>query len=157
MRRKQSLIMLVEDNPDHAELTKSCLEQQATVGRIVHMTDGSEAIDYLLTCGAAASPRECLPDLVLLDLRLPRVGGADVLRTIRGVVEVPRIPIIVLTSSEADRDVREAYACGANGYTVKPVDYDQLQKLITDICTFWLVWNRQPSVHTTVPEPTGPA
>lgn len=149
MNPRPSLIMLVEDNPDHAELTKCCLEQQAPSSGVIHLTDGSEVIDYLLKrdIGAQALTNP-LPDLVLLDLRLPKVGGMDALRAIRGSRELPRIPVVVLTSSDAANDLREAYTCGANAYTVKPIDYEQLQRLIGDICTFWLGWNRVPPVVT---------
>jgi two-component system response regulator len=156
MYPKQSLILLVEDNPDHAELTMSCLSQYAIAGRVVHMTDGNEAIDYLIHSAAASEVEpNRLPALVLLDLRLPKVGGLEVLRTIRRSDRLRMLPVVILTTSEAERDVREAYEFGANGYAVKPIDYDQLQKLIADICTFWLMWNRLPSGAVAVEERLG--
>jgi two-component system response regulator len=156
MYPRQSLILLVEDNPDHAELTKSCLSHYAMAGRVVHMTDGSEAIDYLMRSEAVSGIEpNPLPALVLLDLRLPKVGGLEVLRTIRRSDRLRMLPVVILTTSEAERDVREAYEFGANGYAVKPIDYDQLQKLIADICTFWLMWNRLPSTAVAVEERLG--
>jgi len=149
---------LVEDNPDHAELTKSCLAQYAMAGRVVHLTDGSEAIDYLMPPGGAPdTARSPLPALVLLDLRLPKVGGLEVLRTMRKSDRLRLLPVVILTTSEAERDVREAYECGANGYAVKPIDYGQLQQLIADICSFWLMWNRLPPIAAAVEEPVGHA
>jgi two-component system, response regulator len=149
MNPGRSLIVLVEDNPDHAELTKTCLLQHTAVGRVVHFKDGEEAADFVLQPGFPSDDGSTsLPDLILLDLKLPRVSGIEVLRTIRKSEQLQKTPVVILTSSEADRDVREAYRSGANGYTVKPLDYSRLQQLISDICTFWLVWNHAPSTKT---------
>jgi CheY-like chemotaxis protein len=120
---KQSLILLVEDNPDHAELTRSCLVQHVMAGRIVHLTDGNEAIDYLMQSATASDATgNPLPALVLLDLRLPKVGGLEVLSVIRNSDRLRTLPVVILTTSEAERDVRKAYEFGANGYAVKPVE-----------------------------------
>jgi CheY-like chemotaxis protein len=138
------LVLLVEDSPDHAELVQRSLGDHRVVSRIVHLTDGQQALDYLLRRGAwsdaASSPR---PQLILLDLRLPRVDGLEVLDRIKGEPGVRSIPVVVLTTSDADRDVARAYDHHANSYLVKPVDFHQFRKLMEDLGHYWLHWNRQ--------------
>jgi CheY-like chemotaxis protein len=138
------LVLLVEDSPDHAELVQRSLADHRVASRIIHLTDGQQAIDYLLRRGAwsdpVSSPR---PQLILLDLRLPRVDGLEVLDKIKGEPEVRSIPVVVLTTSDADRDVARAYDRHANSYLVKPVDFHQFRKLMEDLGQYWLHWNRQ--------------
>src|SRR5208283_3028709 len=120
------MVMLVEDNMDHAELVMRTLEDHRIANRIRHFTDGQSALDYLLRQGEfldpAASPR---PHVILLDLRLPRVDGLQVLEVIKGNEELKTIPVIILTTSEAEKDVARAYNHYANSYLVKPLGYEE--------------------------------
>ena len=148
-------ILLVEDDPDHADLmTLALMESPPMVKVVHHVSDGDVALNYLFRRGEFAkgvlSPRPCL---ILLDLRLPKVDGLVVLKDIRNSSddELRRIPVVVLTSSEADRDTAAAYACGANSYVTKPVDYQEFSHLMADMGYYWLVWNRQAAFTTQPP------
>jgi CheY-like chemotaxis protein len=138
--------LLVEDNTDHAELVIRSLGY-ARIDNVVHVTDGETALDYLLRRNAyadlAASP---LPKLVLLDLRLPRVDGLQVLKTLKSVKTLAHIPIVVLTTSTAAIDIAQAYAYHANSYLVKPVGFEEFKQLMEVSASFWLRWNILPSV-----------
>ncbi|MDP1569446.1 MAG: response regulator [Vicinamibacterales bacterium] len=138
-------ILLVEDNPEHAELVRRALALRAGAGRLVHVEDGAEALDYVhgrhRFSDRGAFPR---PHLVLLDLRLPRVAGLDVLREIKGSERLRDIPVVVLTTSSADPDLTAAYAAHVNSYLVKPANYDALDRLLADVRDYWLGWNRVP-------------
>ena len=135
-------ILLVEDNRDHAELIQRSLQEHGLVGRIEHVLDGEAALRYLFRRGEFSDrPR---PRLILLDLRLPRVDGLEVLHEIKRSPELQQIPAVVLTTSDADRDVSRAYAEHANSYLVKPVDFSQFDGLMRDLGRYWLAWNRQP-------------
>jgi len=136
-------ILLVEDNRDHAELIQRSFQEHGLDGSIEHVLDGESALSYLFRRGEFADrPR---PRLILLDLRLPRVDGLEVLREIKQSPELQRIPAVVLTTSDADRDVARAYAEHANSYLVKPVDFSQFDGLMRDLGRYWLDWNRQPA------------
>lgn len=142
METQKPTILLIEDNPDHAELVlRSFRDHQLSVN-IKHVTDGEMALDYLLRQGqfsdAATSPR---PLVILLDLRLPKVDGLDVLKVIKADNELRRIPVIVLTTSEAEIDLVRAYDSYANSYLVKPVDFDKFIKLMNQLGIYWLDWN----------------
>ena len=138
-------VLLVEDDPDHADLvTFSLAESQPKAKVVHHVSDGDAALDYLFRRGAFADPDQCpRPHLILLDLRLPKVDGLAVLKEIKtsSDEELRRIPVVVLTSSEADGDTATAYDCRANSYVVKPVDYEKFHQLMADIGYYWLVWN----------------
>ena len=139
-------VLLVEDNPDHADLvTFSLLESEPKAKVVHHVSDGDAALDYLFRRGDFADPgRSPRPHLVLLDLRLPKVDGLAVLQEMKtsSQAELRRIPVVVLTSSEADGDTAAAYDCRANSYVVKPVDYKKFHQLMADLGYYWLVWNR---------------
>lgn len=141
------LVMLVEDNIDHAELVIRTMEDHRIANTIKHFSDGQTALDYLMRRGEyeepASSPR---PHVILLDLRLPRVDGLEVLRIIKEEPEVQKIPIIVLTTSEAERDVARAYDNHVNSYLVKPVGFEEFSKLMNDLGFYWLGWNTHPQV-----------
>jgi two-component system, response regulator len=138
-------ILLVEDNEDHAELVIRCLRDHQVANIIHHVPDGEKALDYLSTRGAYAdAEKNPRPNLVLLDLRLPRVDGLDVLNTIKTTPNLQDIPVVVLTSSEAESDIRQSYACHANSYLVKPMDFKVFTRLINDIGFYWLGWNVKP-------------
>jgi CheY-like chemotaxis protein len=139
------LVMLVEDNVDHAELVIRTLEEHRIANRVQHFLDGQSALDYLFHRGEYAdqvnNPR---PHVVLLDLRLPRVDGIDVLKAIKESDELKSIPVVVLTTSEAEKDVARAYYNHANSYLVKPVGFEEFKKMMDDLGFYWLGWNTNP-------------
>lgn len=138
-------ILLVEDNLAHAELVQRSFEGHRVANKIYHVADGKAALAYLFRQGAYAdekrSPR---PHMILLDLRLPKIGGLDVLRQIKTSEELKHIPVVILTTSAAERDMLRAYEHNANGYVVKPLDLEAFQQLMQEIGYFWLGWNRGP-------------
>jgi CheY-like chemotaxis protein len=146
-RKKTLHVLLVEDNPDHAELVTLSLMESPPEAKVVHhVSDGDAALDYLLRRGDFASPGQSpRPHLILLDLRLPKVDGLAVLKEIKTSPdeELRRIPVVVLTSSDAQRDADAAYDRGANSYIVKPVDYEKFHNLVVDVGHYWLTWNCQ--------------
>jgi DNA-binding response OmpR family regulator len=134
-----NLLLLVEDDPSHAELiTRANLSRHT----IVWVADGEAALDYLHRRGAYDDAVR--PTAVLLDLRLPRRTGLEVLREIRATDDLRHMPVIVLTSSSAERDVNDAYRCGANSYLVKPMGFSALRDLVTSLTAYWLDYNRVP-------------
>jgi CheY-like chemotaxis protein len=139
------VILLVEDNPAHAELVKRTLEGHPVANRIIHISDGETALDYLFRRGAFAdeekSPR---PHVVLLDLRLPRVDGLEILREIRTSDALEKLPVVILTTSEAEIDAARAYEYHANSFLVKPLDFDKFVRLMEDLGFYWLKWNYYP-------------
>ena len=146
MTGEPHLVMLVEDNLDHAELVIRNLSQHHVANKIVHVQDGQMALNYLFRRNDYADPSTSpRPHLVLLDLRLPRVDGLDVLKTIKNSEELQKIPVVILTSSEGERDIARAYSQCANSYLVKPVGFEKFHQLIQDLGFYWLGWNAQPS------------
>jgi len=139
------VIMLVEDDLAHAEIVRRNLEDFRVANRIVHVTDGQAALDYLFRrngyADAAANPH---PSLILLDLRLPKVDGMEVLRQIKENEELKNISVVVLTTSSAESDMTNAYTHGACSYLVKPVDFEKFTKLMETFGYYWLAWNRFP-------------
>lgn len=141
------LVMLVEDNADHAELVIRTLEDHHIANRIKHFSDGQFALDYLFRRDEYANPQDSpRPHLILLDLRLPRIDGLEVLRQIKEVDELKNIPVIILTSSEAEKDVSLAYHHHVNSYLVKPVGFEEFSKLMNDLGSYWLGWNKLPRI-----------
>ena len=139
------LVMLVEDNVDHAELVVRTLEDHRIANKVIHFLDGQSALDYLYRRGEFAdSTQTKRPHIILLDLRLPRVDGMDVLKTIKEDAELKTIPVIVLTTSEAEKDVAKAYYNHANSYLVKPVGFEGFKKLMDELGFYWLGWNVNP-------------
>ena len=138
-------ILLVEDDPDHAELIIRGLQDNGVANRIHHVSDGETALDYLFQRGeyadAETSPR---PHLVLLDLRLPKIDGLEVLREIKADEGLRRIPVVVLTSSAAESDIAGASDNYVNSYLVKPVEFDEFRRMMKDLGFYWLVWNQHP-------------
>ncbi len=137
-----SIILLVEDNPGDEALTLRALKKNNIHNEVVVARDGVEAIDYLFGTGAYAGrdPLQ-LPELVLLDLKLPKVDGLEVLRTIRGDERTRLLPVIMLTSSLEDRDIFESYAKGCNSYVRKPVDFTEFSEAVRQLGLYWLVIN----------------
>ena len=138
-------VMLVEDNPDHAELVMRTLEDHRIPNQIHHFADGQTALDYLFRRGEfsdpVASPR---PQVILLDLRLPRIDGLQVLEMIKQNGDLKTIPVVILTTSEAEQDVNSAYTHFANSYLVKPLGYEEFKQLMNDLGFYWLGWNAHP-------------
>jgi CheY-like chemotaxis protein len=139
MSKPNARILLVEDNDDHAELITRALEDHGIISTVARAKDGEAALEYLFSEGAD----ERRPDVIFLDLRLPRVDGLEVLSRIKTAPELKAVPVVVLTTSSADRDLASAYDSHVNAYVVKPVDYDSLDKMLRDTSTFWLAWNQR--------------
>ena len=138
-------ILLVEDNEAHAELVIRGMHDEQVPTMIHHVMDGEQALDYLFLRAAFSDPlKNPRPDLVLLDLRLPRVDGLDVLKTIKSTPGLLRIPVVVLTSSDAAKDIAQAFDYHANSFLVKPLDFRAFTKLMKEIGTYWLGWNAKP-------------
>ena len=141
------LVMLVEDNVDHAELVIRTLEEHRIANKVRHFLDGQSALDYLIRRGEfAGQVNTARPHVILLDLRLPRVDGIDVLKAIKEDNELKTIPVVVLTTSEAEKDVARAYYNHANSYLVKPVGFEEFKKLMDDLGFYWLSWNTHPDI-----------
>lgn len=134
-------ILLVEDNPADAEIAIRALKQHHLANRIVHVMDGREALDFIF---GADDTVGSIPRVVLLDLKLPRVSGMEVLKAIKESPETRAIPVVVLTSSSEESDLVESYNLGANSYLVKPVDFEKFSEAIKDFGLYWLLLNRQP-------------
>jgi CheY-like chemotaxis protein len=140
-------ILLVEDNLPHAELVKRTLETHQIAHRLYHVRDGEAALAYLFRQGEYADPvTSPRPHVVLLDLRLPRLSGLEVLKAIRASRELHTLPVVVLTTSTAERDVRCAYEHHVNSYLVKPVDFAQFSQLMHALGLYWLTWNYYPGL-----------
>jgi two-component system, response regulator len=141
----QQVILLVEDNASDEELTLLALSRSNVANKVIVARDGSEALDYLRGVGAHAGrdTRE-LPQLVLLDLNLPKVSGMDVLRAIRADDRMKLLPVVILTSSKEEIDLVGGYASGANSYVVKPVDFRQFSQAVGHLGLYWLVVNQPP-------------
>ena len=136
------IILLVEDNPDDEELTRMALEQSNVANELVVAHDGVEALDYLFGTGAhAGGPLPELPAVILLDLKLPRIDGLEVLQRIRAQERTKRVPVVVLTSSKEEQDVLDSYGFGANSYIRKPVEFDKFFDATKQLGMYWLVLN----------------
>ena len=141
---ESKVILLVEDTEDDIELTLLALERSNISHAVVVARDGAEALAYLFGSGdAAQSPGE-LPQVVLLDLKLPKVGGLEVLQRIRADARTRRLPVVILTSSSEEQDLISGYDLGANNYISKPVDVDQFTQAVQTLGLYWLVLNKMP-------------
>ena len=142
------IILMVEDEPAHAEIVRRNFTGFRMANRpvqLMHVSDGQAALDYLFRQGEFQDPgRSPKPHLILLDLRLPKVDGLEVLKTVKADAGLANIPVVVLTTSSAEADMASAYGNHANSYLVKPVDFFQFQKLMDAIGFYWLVWNQDP-------------
>ena len=143
MNKERVEIVLIEDNPADVELTLNALKKQNLANNVKVLTDGEEALDYLFNvCGPSGSV-EC-PLLILLDLKLPKVSGLEVLEKIRSDERTKMIPVVVLTSSAEEKDRVESYKLGVNSYIVKPVEFDNFAKVVSQIGFYWVLLNRPP-------------
>jgi CheY-like chemotaxis protein len=139
-------ILLVEDNPDHAELTLRALEESGGARRVFWVKDGEEALDFLHHRRAYADPASApRPDLILLDLKLTKIGGTEVLRRIKAEEALQTIPVVMLTTSEREREVNESYRAGVNSFVTKPAPFGEFVERVQAIASYWLVTNRVPA------------
>lgn len=136
-------IVLIEDNFDHAELVMRSLRDHRVANVVRHFADGEAALDYLFHRNQFEGEQTPRPMLILLDLRIPKVDGLEVLAQIKTSEETSRIPVVVLTTSEAEKDLAAAYQHHANSYVVKPVDFAKFGELMNDLGFYWMAWNRQ--------------
>jgi two-component system, response regulator len=138
-------ILLVEDNPDDVTLTLRALKKNNLTNTVIVASDGVEALDYLFGTGTHAGRDVAdLPDIVLLDLKLPRVGGLEVLQKIRGDTRTKLLPVVILTSSTEEQDLLEGYSLGANSYVRKPVNFVEFVEATRELGLYWLVYNQPP-------------
>jgi DNA-binding response OmpR family regulator len=138
--QKSKPILLVEDNPDDVDLTIRAFRRNNVSNEIIVARDGVEAIDYLM------GENTSLPIIILMDLKLPRLDGKEVLRKIRSTERTKLLPVIILTSSREEEDIIDSYNLGANGYVRKPVDFLEFTEAIKALGLFWLLWNEPPPV-----------
>jgi CheY-like chemotaxis protein len=144
----EKVVLLVEDNPDDVELTLRAFKKHHLLNEIVVATDGVEALDYLFGTGSyVGRDLNLLPQLILLDLKLPRLNGLEVLQRIRADPQTRLLPVVVLTTSSEQQDLLESYQLGANSYIRKPVDFHQFSDAIRQLGLYWLVLNEQPPDH----------
>ena len=141
------VLLLIEDNAAHAEMVKRSLEQHKVANVIQHVDDGQKALDYLYREGEYTdADKYPLPHCILLDLRLPKVDGLEVLRQIKTSDDLRKTPVVVLTTSAADRDIAMAYEYHANSYVVKPMDFAKFEALMEDLGYYWMIWNQNSKI-----------
>ena len=144
----EKVILLVEDNPDDEALTLRAFKKNNILNQIVVARDGSEALDYLFCRGAFAERDISIqPSITLLDLKLPKIDGLEVLRQLRAHSATRLLPVVILTSSKEEQDMLDGYALGANSYIRKPVDFDQFTAAVQNLGLYWLVLNETPVGH----------
>ena len=143
----EHIIMLVEDNQDDLDLTLRAFARNNIMNEIVIARDGIEALDYLFATGAhLGRDLRVMPEVILLDLKMPRMGGIEVLRHIRSDARTKLLPVVVLTSSDEERDIVESYECGVNSYIRKPVDFNQFVDAVRHLSLYWIVLNKCPRI-----------
>ena len=140
MENKAIEILLVEDSMDDAGLTIRALKKHNLANHLLHLKDGEEALNFIFS-----EDFNSLPKLILLDIKMPKIDGIEVLKKIKSDPEKKVIPVVILTSSKEDRDILESYNLGVNAYIVKPVDFDKFMHAVTEIGLFWLVMNQPPN------------
>ena len=138
-------ILLAEDNASDAEMTIDALKKNGLANKLLHVKDGAAALDFLFAEGEYAGRNiENKPKVILLDLKMPKVNGIEVLQRIRSDERTKYIPVVMLTSSREDPDIKISYDLGVNSYVVKPVEFDEFQKAITELGLYWMIVNQQP-------------
>jgi two-component system, response regulator len=137
------IVLLVEDNDAHAELVIRGLANHSVTNKIYHVRDGEAALQFLYREGLYAEPGlSPRPHVILLDLRLPKIDGVEVIQEIKSSPDLKMIPVVVLTTSDLPQDLERAYGLCANSYLVKPADFQKFQQMIKDLGFYWLLWNR---------------
>jgi len=146
MKNTEVEVLLIEDNPHEAELTIRSLKKHNLANKLLHIDDGKEALDYIFSKGKYKDNKSYLqPKLILLDLKLPKVDGLEILRQIKSNEQTKLIPVVVLTSSKEDKDIIESHRLGVNSYIVKPVNFDSFTKAVADLGLYWIILNQSPS------------
>lgn len=144
---KNKKILLVEDNPDDQELIRMALEESHVANELVAVSDGAQALDYLFGTGIyAGRDISDMPEVILLDLKLPKVNGLEVLSRLRNNSRTALLPIVILTSSSEDEDILASYKLGANSYVRKPVDFNRFAQAVQSLGNYWLILNHKPTV-----------
>ncbi len=143
--KKGKIILLVEDNPDDILMTTRALEKNNILNEVVVAEDGTEALDYLFATGKhSGRDIRIKPQVILLDLNMPKMGGLEVLQRIRKDERTKLLPVVVLTTSNEDKDRIESYRLGTNSYVRKPVDFDQFSEAVQQLGLYWLLLNQEP-------------
>ena len=138
-------ILFIEDNPHEAELTIRSLKKHNLANKLKHIDDGAEAVEFIFTkCVDTTLPDAMKPKLIILDLKLPKVDGIEILRKLKADDRTRSIPVVVLTSSQEEKDVIESYKLGVNSYIVKPMNFDSFSKAVSDLGLYWAVLNNVP-------------
>ena len=140
-------ILIAEDSPADAEMAIDALRDARLADPIVHVEDGVETLDFLMRRGAYANREEGLPAVLLLDIKMPRMDGLEVLQRIRAEDELKRLPVVILSSSREESDLARSWDLGVNAYVVKPVDVDQFFNAVKTLGTFWAVINQAPELE----------
>ena len=148
MESAQVEILLIEDNHQEAELTIRSLKKHNLANRLMHIDDGEEALDLIFSRGKYAGNKDLLnPKLILLDLKLPKVDGLEILRQIKSDERTKMIPVAILTSSKEEKDIIESYKWGVNSYIVKPVSFESFSGAVSELGLYWLILNQSPFSH----------
>lgn len=143
----KKIILLVEDNPDDVELTLRAFKKNSILNKVVVARDGVEALDFLFTRGVYAErDKSVMPQVILLDLKLPKVDGLEVLQRLRADDRTKFLPVVILTSSKEEQDIISSYSLGANSYILKPVDFSQFTEAVRQLDLYWLVLNQSPLI-----------
>jgi two-component system response regulator len=136
-------ILLVEDNPHDAEMTIRALKKANLANKLIHVKDGAEALDFIFARGAFSDRKiENKPKVILLDIKMPKVDGIEVLRQIKSMDATKTIPVVIMTSSKEEQDVITSYNLGVNSYVVKPVDFESFAKAVSELGFYWLITNQ---------------
>ena len=146
MIHEECEILIVEDNPEDAELMLRSLKKMHLANQVIHLEDGAEALDFILNQGAYAQRKNFIaPRVMLLDLKRPKVHGLEVLKEIKSNPGTRNIPVVIITSSREDPDIKKAYELGANSYIVKPIDFKDFMDTLSHIGFYWMVVNERPN------------
>lgn len=146
MANNEIEIILVEDNPDDAALVIRALKKNNLANNLIHLKDGVEALDFIFGMGEYADQgfKSMSPKLILLDLKMPRINGIEVLQKVKSDPRTKMYPVVILTSSAEDPDIKNCYDLGANSYIVKPVEFDNFHKAVSDLGFYWMLHNHPP-------------
>jgi two-component system, response regulator len=141
--KKEVEIVIIEDDPNDAELIIRVLKKHNLANKLIHLKDGAEALDFLLADDSAANKKVAVPPkVILLDLKLPKLNGIEVLQRLKSEDRTKNIPVVVLTSSREDRDLKDAYKLGVNSYVTKPINFEEFAKAVADLGIYWMMLNK---------------
>lgn len=143
MTKKEVEIVIIEDDPNDAELIIRVLKKHNLANKLIHLKDGAEALDFLLADGSSAKKKVAAPPkVILLDLKLPKLNGIEVLQRLKSEDRTKNIPVVILTSSREDRDLKDAYNLGVNSYVTKPINFEEFAKAVADLGIYWMMLNK---------------